>query len=66
MMGIGVVSGRDRRGECERGGELTMTTLRRTGSIDANELGNALRAFGYNLSPKLIHIVSQKYSECRR
>ncbi|PWN25921.1 EF-hand [Jaminaea rosea] len=33
----------------------------RSGSIDQNELGNALRGFGYNLSPKLIHIVSQKY-----
>ncbi|CAO1623133.1 unnamed protein product [Sympodiomycopsis kandeliae] len=33
----------------------------RSGSIDAGELGNALRSFGYGLSPRLLHIVSQKY-----
>lgn len=35
----------------------------RSGSIDQNELSNALQSFGYRLSPKLLHIVSQKYSE---
>ncbi|CAO1635120.1 unnamed protein product [Parajaminaea phylloscopi] len=33
----------------------------RSGTIDHNELGNALRSFGYGLSPRLIHILSQKY-----
>ncbi|KAJ1021562.1 hypothetical protein NDA13_005597 [Ustilago tritici] len=33
----------------------------RSGSIDQNELANALQSFGYRLSPKLLHIVSQKY-----
>lgn len=37
----------------------------RSGSIDQNELSNALQSFGYRLSPKLLHIVSQKYSEYR-
>ena len=35
----------------------------RSGSIDQNELSNALQSFGYRLSPKLLHIVSQKYSK---
>jgi peflin len=35
----------------------------RSGTIDQNELANALRSFGYNLNPQLVHIVSQKYSE---
>ncbi|SPO48761.1 related to programmed cell death protein (calcium-binding protein) [Moesziomyces antarcticus] len=34
----------------------------RSGSIDQNELANALQSFGYRLSPKLLHIVTQKYS----
>ncbi|PWY97969.1 EF-hand, partial [Testicularia cyperi] len=34
----------------------------RSGSIDQNELSNALQSFGYRLSPRLLHIVSQKYS----
>lgn len=38
----------------------------RSGSIDQNELSNALQSFGYRLSPKLLHIVTQKYSECLR
>jgi len=38
----------------------------RSGSIDQNELSNALQSFGYRLSPKLLHIVTQKYSECCR
>ncbi|KAJ1024082.1 hypothetical protein NDA16_002921 [Ustilago loliicola] len=33
----------------------------RSGSIDQNELANVLQSFGYRLSPKLLHIVSQKY-----
>lgn len=36
----------------------------RSGSIDQNELSNALQSFGYRLSPKLLHIVTQKYGEC--
>lgn len=36
------------------------------GSIDGNELGNALRSFGYGLSPRLLHILTQKYSEYDR
>jgi len=35
----------------------------RSGSIDQGELANALQSFGYRLSPKLLHIVTQKYSE---
>ncbi|CDU24366.1 related to programmed cell death protein (calcium-binding protein) [Sporisorium scitamineum] len=34
----------------------------RSGSIDQGELANALQSFGYRLSPKLLHIVTQKYS----
>ncbi|KIJ51239.1 hypothetical protein M422DRAFT_203284 [Sphaerobolus stellatus SS14] len=33
----------------------------RSGSIDSNELANALRQFGYNLSPALITMVEKKY-----
>ncbi|KDN44094.1 EF-hand [Tilletiaria anomala UBC 951] len=33
----------------------------RSGTIDSNELGNALKSFGYNLSPRLIQVVQQKY-----
>ncbi|KAF6767209.1 EF-hand domain pair [Kalmanozyma brasiliensis GHG001] len=33
----------------------------RSGSIDQGELANALQSFGYRLSPKLLHIVTQKY-----
>lgn len=33
------------------------------GSIDQNELGNALQSFGFGLSPRLLTIVTQKYSE---
>lgn len=42
---------------------LTIVLACYSGSIDHNELGNALRSFGYGLSPRLLHIVSQKYSE---
>ncbi|KAI0653352.1 hypothetical protein C8Q70DRAFT_1037099 [Cubamyces menziesii] len=33
----------------------------RSGSIDTNELHEALRQFGYNLSPQLIQLVERKY-----
>ncbi|PWN52873.1 EF-hand [Violaceomyces palustris] len=33
----------------------------RSGSIDQAELANALRNFGYNLNPRLLHIITQKY-----
>ncbi|KAB5595738.1 Peflin [Ceratobasidium theobromae] len=33
-----------------------------SGTIEANELANALRQFGYNLSPQLINLVATKYS----
>ena len=36
-------------------------TLDRSRSIDANELGNALRQFGYTLSPQFINLVVFKY-----
>ncbi|KAI0669499.1 hypothetical protein C8Q78DRAFT_1040244 [Trametes maxima] len=32
-----------------------------SGSIDSNELQDALRQFGYNLSPQLLHLVERKY-----
>lgn len=35
----------------------------RSGAIDQGELANALQSFGYRLSPKLLHIVTQKYSK---
>ncbi|KAG1734475.1 hypothetical protein EDB19DRAFT_1152305 [Suillus lakei] len=34
----------------------------RSGSIDRNELRDALRQFGYNLSPPLIELVQAKYA----
>lgn len=34
-----------------------------SGTIEANELANALRQFGYNLSPQLINLVATKYCE---
>ncbi|PAV23132.1 EF-hand [Pyrrhoderma noxium] len=33
----------------------------RSGSIDGRELENALRQFGYNLSPQLMHLLLAKY-----
>lgn len=35
----------------------------RSGSIDTNELHDALRQFGYNLSPQLLQLVERKYGE---
>ena len=35
----------------------------RSGSIDTNELNEALRQFGYNLSPQLLRLVEAKYGE---
>lgn len=33
----------------------------RSGSIDGRELSDALRQFGYNLTPQLIQLVERKY-----
>lgn len=33
----------------------------RSGNIDGHELADALRAFGYNLSPAILMLVEQKY-----
>ncbi|THG99628.1 hypothetical protein EW026_g2732 [Hermanssonia centrifuga] len=33
-----------------------------SGSIDGRELADALRSFGYNLSPSLLQLVEQKYA----
>lgn len=35
----------------------------RSGSIEGSELSNALRQFGYNLSPPLLQLVLAKYGE---
>lgn len=35
----------------------------RSGSIEGAELSNALRQFGYNLSPPLLQLVLRKYGE---
>ena len=35
----------------------------RSGSIDGHELADALRNFGYNLSPMLLQLLEQKYGE---
>ena len=35
----------------------------RSGSIDGAELSEALRSFGYNLSPTLLSLLEQKYGE---
>ena len=37
----------------------------RSGTIDGQELSNALRQFGYNLNPHLLSLVEQKYGESR-
>ncbi|THH06751.1 hypothetical protein EW145_g3864 [Phellinidium pouzarii] len=34
----------------------------RSGSIDGHELANALRSFGYNLTPEILMLVEQKYA----
>jgi len=34
----------------------------RSGTIEGHELSEALRSFGYNLSPQLLNLVIQKYS----
>jgi peflin len=36
----------------------------RSGSIDGQELAEALRQFGYNLSPPLLQLVERKYGAC--
>jgi Ca2+-binding EF-hand superfamily protein len=33
----------------------------RSGSINESEMGNALRNFGFNVSPKFIHTLIQKF-----
>lgn len=38
----------------------------RSGSIDEGELSRALSNFGYNLNPRLLHIVVQKFSNSSR
>lgn len=35
----------------------------RSGSIDGHELADALRNFGYNLSPIILQLLEQKYGE---
>jgi len=35
----------------------------RSGSIEGRELSEALRSFGYNLSPQILMLVEQKYGE---
>ncbi|EJD05795.1 EF-hand [Fomitiporia mediterranea MF3/22] len=35
----------------------------RSGSIDGHELANALRSFGYTLSPQILMLVEQKYAK---
>lgn len=35
----------------------------RSGSIDRHELSNALRSFGYNLTPQILMLIEQKYGE---
>jgi len=37
----------------------------RSGSIDENEMRNALTQFGYNLSPPLLHMLQKKYADTR-
>jgi Ca2+-binding EF-hand superfamily protein len=36
----------------------------RSGSIEGRELAEALRSFGYNLSPNILTLVEHKYCEC--
>jgi Ca2+-binding EF-hand superfamily protein len=38
----------------------------RSGSIDGQELSQALGQFGYNLSPQLMHLVEKKYGKHSR
>jgi EF-hand domain len=35
----------------------------RSGSIEGRELAEALRSFGFNLSPAILRVVEQKYGE---
>ena len=35
-----------------------------SGSIDGGELSEALRQFGYNLSPQLLVLLERKYGAC--
>ena len=35
----------------------------RSGSIDRHELSNALRSFGYNLTPPILMLIEQKYGK---
>jgi len=37
----------------------------RSGTIEGAELAEALRSFGYNLSPNLLRLIEQKYGEPR-
>jgi hypothetical protein len=37
----------------------------RSGSIDGYELAEALRSFGYNLSPSILTLIEQKYGALR-
>ena len=34
-----------------------------SGSIDGHELANALRSFGYNLTPPILSLIEQKYGK---
>ena len=36
-----------------------------SGTIDGHELANALRQFGYNLSPTILSLLEQKYGKSR-
>lgn len=45
---------------------LTITpSTDRSGSIDGHELANALRSFGYNLTPQILMLLEQKYGSFR-
>lgn len=33
----------------------------RSGSINESEMGNALRSFGFNVSPRFVHTLIQKF-----
>src|ERR1700722_10634145 len=35
-----------------------------SGSIDRSELSEAMRSFGYNLTPKLLSLIEAKYCMC--
>lgn len=42
-----------------------MPSTDRSGSIDGHELANALRSFGYNLTPQILMLLEQKYGSFR-